>query len=77
MRLATNQRFTSDTNWTAPAGITQVLVIPDGGVGSLITVVPNTTYSIVSATAPGSFGSLYSFKTASSTGYFTLIWMDG
>lgn len=77
MFRSTSQRFTSNGTWTAPAGVTKVIVIPDGGVGTLLTVVPNTTYSITAATSPGSFGSLYNFKTNTSTAALTIVWMDG
>lgn len=77
MIRSTTRRFTTNGSWVAPAGVTNVLVVPDGGVGLLISVTPNTSYAIVAATAPGSFGSLLQFKTNSSTGYLTLFWMDG
>ena len=77
MRYSTSQRFTTNTTWTCPAGVTTVLVVPDGGPAVPVTVVPNTTYSITAASVPASFGSLFQYRYALTTGYFTLIWMDG
>lgn len=76
MRLVST-RFTSNTTWVAPAGVTQITCVPDGGVGVAIDVVPNTSYSIIAATSPGSFGSLFSYKFAPATGYFTIFWIEG
>lgn len=76
MKLSTSLRFTSNTSWVAPAGVTRVLAVPDDGVGVLLTVVPNTSYAVVAASSPGSLGSLYAYKTNATTGYITLVWMD-
>ena len=77
MRYTTSQRFTTNTTWTAPAGVTRVIIVPDGGTGVVVAVVPNTSYAVTAATSPGALGSLFQYKYTAATGYFTLIWMDG
>ena len=56
MRYMTMRTFSSSTTWTAPAGVTQVLISvgrssPGGGTNTgfasqVIPVTPNTTYTI-------------------------------
>lgn len=98
MRLTTTATFptTGTTSWTAPAGVTTIIITPGrsstgtglatGGVGTVLTVVPNTTYTIVigsgTATNPSTFGAIYSvaiggLSNGSSGIPLTLTWMDG
>lgn len=75
----------TNANWTAPAGITEVLIMPcdSSGVTAVspqpITVVPNTTYTITINSStyvfgnPNTFGSLY---TWSGSGYLSIIFVE-
>lgn len=79
----TAKRITSTQTWTAPAGVTSIMIAPDyliTGVGTILTVVPNTSYSITVSNALSTFGSLYQFRTYdvdTSTGqYFWILWTE-
>lgn len=77
IRVSTINSFSSDTTWTAPAGVTRVLLVPDGGSGgTVLTVVPNMTYSVIVQTLPATFGSLFTWKTNTSNGNFKLMWVE-
>lgn len=71
-----SKKFTSDGTWVAPAGVSEILLIPDNGVGVLVSVTPNTSYSVTASTSPGSFGSLYQFKANTSNQNLTIAWTE-
>lgn len=59
-----SKTFTANGSWTAPAGVTQVIITNNlsaggfyaGGMssgGMFLTVVPNTTYAITASTSTG------------------------
>lgn len=91
MRLQTQVTFTTNSTWTCPAGVTNIIITPGvnsyNAVGSVIVVVPNTTYSIVvggkSTLTPSTFGTLYSFASPFDDPFaplnmpLNLVWMDG
>lgn len=74
MRYSTSQTFSSSGSWTAPAGVTSVLVVAGrsstsgntdtGFVSSVLNVTPNTTYTITigagNTTNASIFGSVFS-----------------
>ncbi len=63
MKLLTSKGFSSSGSWTAPAGVTSVILTGPFGAGTSVAVVPATTYTVVIGSigtlTPTSFGSLY------------------
>lgn len=84
-----SQTFTSNGTWTAPAGVTQVILVPNlvsgsyfGGMatgGFAMSVTPNTTYAITAQTSVGptqyscSFGAFYTVKGPAT---LTVLWQE-
>lgn len=76
-----------NSSWTAPAGVTQVLIQPCDSTGANlystcptpVTVVPNTNYVITINSAstvfnnPNTFGSLFNWT---GTGYIKIIFVE-
>lgn len=98
MKRMTFQKYqtTGTYNWVCPSGVTKIFIVPgnsdqlnyrfNSGVGTVLTVVPNTTYTIVIAPGQSSsystFGTLYSANLGSPWNgnggqALTLMWMDG
>jgi hypothetical protein len=82
-RIATQ---TSNSSWTCPAGVTEVTLmpsdssaVPTGLPVRVVTVTPNTTYTITinsttySLGSANTFGSLYSWSAST---HLTMIWVE-
>jgi len=89
-RITSTTRFNSQS-WTAPAGVTSVLLIPitnagaPVGPGELVIVVPNTSYVVTmndtwtsSSTGQNTFGSVYGWTggTLSNNDGILISWVE-
>lgn len=80
MKRITSRTYTSNSSWTAPAGVTSIMIGDARGPRSMISVTPGTAYTITvggaSTLVPATFGSLYSVSNAYSPVGICIVWSE-